>query len=138
VLPEPERACYLMEKAMSMAEQLKRGADQGANTARETMRKGEAKAQETIEAAQEGFQIAGDNARQMTLKLVEIMRANTDAFCNFVEELANARDPGKMTAVWTKHMQNQMELLSKQSMDMVSLGQKMAATGVNSMSDRMR
>jgi hypothetical protein len=127
-----------MEKAMSMSEQLKRGADQGANTARETMRKGEAKAQETIEAAQEGFQIAGDNARQMTLKLVEIMRANTDAFCNFVEELANARDPGKMTAVWTKHMQNQMELLSKQSMDMVSLGQKMAATGVNSMSDRMR
>lgn len=123
---------------MSMSEQLKRGADQSANTARDTMRKGEAKAQETLEAAQEGFQIAGDSARQMTLKLVEIMRANTDAFCNFVEELANARDPGKMTAVWTKHMQNQMELLSKQSMDMVSLGQKMAASGVNSMSDRMR
>jgi hypothetical protein len=123
---------------MSMSDQLKRGTDQSANTARDTMRKGEAKAQETLEAAQEGFQIAGDSARQMTLKLVEIMRANTDAFCNFVEELANARDPGKMTAVWTKHMQNQMELLSKQSMDMVSLGQKMAASGVNSMSDRMR
>jgi hypothetical protein len=123
---------------MSMSEQVKRGADQSTNAARETMRKGEAKMQETMETAQEGLQIAGDSARQMPLKLVEIMRANTEAVCNLMEELANARDPGKMTAVWTKHIQNQMELFSRQGMDLVSLGQKMATTGANTMSDRMR
>lgn len=97
---------------MSMQDQLKRGADQSAGAARETLRKGEAKAQQTLEAAEDGFQIAGDSARQMTLKLIEIMRANTEAFCSFAEDLVNARDPGKLAGIWAKHTQNQVDLLS--------------------------
>jgi hypothetical protein len=123
---------------MSMQDQLKRGADQGANVARDTMRKGEAKAQQTMEAAQEGFQIAGDNARQMNLKLIEMMRENAEAFFSFAEEIANARDPGKLTTAWTRHAQSQIELFSKQGMELVALGQRFANTGMNSMSDRMR
>lgn len=123
---------------MSMQEQLKRGTDQSANAARDTMRKGEAKAQETLAAAQEGFQMAGDGARQMNLKLIEIMRTNTEALFSFAEDLANARDPSTLTSVFTKHMQNQMELFSKQGMDLMSTAQKMATSGVNTMSDRMR
>jgi hypothetical protein len=123
---------------MSMSEQLKRGAEQSAGTARETLRKGEAKAQETMEAAQEGFQFAGDSARQMTLKLIEIMRANTEALCSFAEELVNERDPGKLAGVWVKHTQNQIDLLSKQGQELASLGQRITSTGVNTMSDRVR
>ena len=123
---------------MSMQEQLKRGTDQGANAARDSMRKGEAKAQETLAVAQEGFQMAGDGARQMNLKLIEIMRTNTEALFNFAEDLAKARDPSTLTSVFTKHMQNQMELFSKQGMDLMSTAQKMATSGVNTMSDRMR
>ena len=123
---------------MSMQDQLKKGAEQGAGAARETMRKGEAKAQQTMEAAQEGFQIAGDNARQMNLKLIEIMRESAEAFFNFAEEIATARDPGKLTTAWTRHTQSQMELASKHGMELVALGQRIAGNGVNAMSDRMR
>lgn len=123
---------------MSMQDQLKRGAEQSASAARESVRKGEAKAQETLEAAQEGFQIAGDSARQMTLKLIDIVRMNTEALCSFAEELVNTRDPSKVASVWAKHTQNQVDMLSKQGSELASLGQRIASTGVNTMSDRMR
>lgn len=123
---------------MSVQDQLKRGTDQSSNAARDAIRKGEVKAHQTIEAAQEGFQIAGDNARQIDLKLIEMMRENAEAFFSFAEEIANARDPVKLTTAWTKHTQNQMELMSKQGMELVALGQRFANSGMNSMSDRMR
>lgn len=88
---------------MSMTDQLRRGAEQSASAARDNLRKAEAKVQETLETAQVGFQIAGDGARQMTLKLIEIVRANTEAFCSFAEELANTRDPSKLANIWAKH-----------------------------------
>jgi hypothetical protein len=123
---------------MSMQEQLRKGADQSASAARETLRKGEAKAQQTMEAVQEGLQNAGDGARQMGLKLVEIARANAEAFYSFAEDVLNERDPTKLASVWSKHTQNQMELLGRQGQELASLGQKLATTGVNTMSDRMR
>jgi hypothetical protein len=123
---------------MSVQDQLKRGTDQSSNAARDTMRKGEAKAQQTMEAAQEGFQIAGDNARQMNLKLIEMMREQSEAFFTFAEEIAGARDPGKLTTAWTRHTQSQMELFGKHGMELVSLGQRTANTSASTMSDRVR
>jgi hypothetical protein len=123
---------------MSVQDQLKRGTDQSSNAARDTMRKGEAKAQQTMEAAQIGFQIAGDGAREMNLKLIEMMRESTEAFFSFAEEVASARDPGNLTNVWTRHMQSRMELLSKQGMELVALGQRIASNSFTTMSDSTR
>lgn len=123
---------------MSMQDQLKKGAEQSAGVAREAMRKGEAKAQETLEAAQEGYQFAGDSAREMTLKIVEMIRANTDALCRFVEEAVSERDPTKLPGIWIKHTQNQLDLLSRQGQELTSLGQRITSAGVNTMSDRAR
>lgn len=123
---------------MSTQEQLRRGADQSAGAARETLRKGEAKAQQTLETAQEGLQNAGDGARQIGLKLIEIVRANAEAFCSFAEDVLNERDPSKLAGIWSKHTQNQMALLSSQGQELASLRQKLATKGVNTMSDRMR
>lgn len=47
---------------MSTSEQSKKSSDQGPNAVRETFRKGEARAQETLESAQENLQIASDGA----------------------------------------------------------------------------
>jgi hypothetical protein len=121
-----------------MQEQLKKAADQGASGTRESLRKGEAKMQETLEGAREGFEMAGDSAREMSLKLIEIVRANAEAFCSFAEEIVNERDPGKLATIWIKHTQNQIELLSRQGQELASLGQRITSTGVNTMSDRMR
>lgn len=72
----------------------------------------------------------------MNLKLLEIMHENAEAFFSFAEEALNARDPGNLTSVWTKHAQNQMQLISKHGMELVGLGQKIASTSMNNMSDR--
>jgi Phasin protein len=123
---------------MSMTEQLKKAADQSASGTRETLRKGEAKAQQTLDAAREGFEFAGDSTRQMSLKLIEIVRASTQAFCSFAEDVVNERDPTKLAGIWMKHTQDQIELLSRQGQELASLGQSITSAGVNTMSDRAR
>jgi hypothetical protein len=123
---------------MSMQDQLRKAADQGTSATRETLRKGEAKAQETMDAAREGFELAGDGTRQMSLKMIEIVRANADAFCRFAEDVVSERDPGKLASIWMKYTQDQIELLSKQGQELASLGQRITSTGINTMSDRAR
>ncbi len=115
---------------MSANEQMKKAADQGAGFARESLRKGEAKAEQTLQAAQEGFQVAGDSARQINLKLIEITRHNAEAFFTFAEEMAAARDPSSIAEIWTKHTRHQMEMLSQNSQELASLGQRLATTNV--------
>lgn len=123
---------------MSMQEQAKKAADQGASVARDTLRKGEAKAEQTFQAAQEGLDAAGDSARQLNLKLIEIMRTNAESFFTFAEDMAHAKDPGKLVEIWTKHTQRQMELLGQHSQELASLGQRLATTNVESFSKRIR
>ena len=53
--------------------------------------------------------MAGDSARPMNLKLLDGMRA--EAFFEFAEDMATAKDPSKLIEIWTKHTQKQMELL---------------------------
>ena len=123
---------------MNTFEQGKKVTDQAADSARETLRKGETKAEQSVQAAQEGFQMAGNSAREMNLKLIEIMRSNAEAFFGFAEEMATAKDPGSLVEIWTKHARQQMETLSKQSQEFASLGQKLAATNVQSISSPLR
>src|SRR5580704_11747367 len=112
---------------MSATEQVKKATDQGTGFARETLRKGEAKAEQSLQAAQEGFQVAGDSARQMNLKLIEITRNNAEAFFSFAEEMATAKDPSTLVEIWTKHTRQQMEMLSQNSQELAALGQRLAA-----------
>jgi hypothetical protein len=121
---------------MSMYEQGKKAADEGADMARETIRKGRAKAEQAVEATQETVQMAGDSARQMNLKLVEIMRSNAETFFEFAEEMAGVRDPSQFLEIWTRYTQKQMELLGKHGQELTSLGQRLATTNMEALSNR--
>jgi hypothetical protein len=123
---------------MNTFEQGKKATDQAAGAVRETMRKGEAKVEQSLQAAQEGFQVAGDSAKQMNLKLIEIMRTNAESFFGFAEEMASAKDPSSLVEIWTKHARQQMEMLSKNSQEFAALGQKLATTGMQSISNPIR
>lgn len=123
---------------MSVSDLGGKAAEQGASMVRAATRKGEAKAEQTFAAAQEGFQIAGDGARQMNLKMLDMMRANAEAFFTFAEEVVTAKDPGKLMGIWSKYTQSQMQILSKHGQDLALFGQKVAATSANTMTDRMR
>jgi hypothetical protein len=121
---------------MSMYEQGKKAADEGADMARETIRKGRAKAEQAVEATQETVQMAGDSARQMNLKLLEIMRSNTETFFEFAEELASVRDPSQLVEIWTRYAQKQMESLGKHGQELTSLGQRLATNNMEALSNR--
>jgi hypothetical protein len=123
---------------MSVYEQTKKAGDEGADVARETIRKGRAKAEQVVEAAQEGMQMAGDGARQMNLKLIEVMRSNSETFFEFAEEIASARDPSQLLEIWARYTQKQMEFLSKQGQELASLGQRLTTTNMESLSSRVR
>jgi hypothetical protein len=122
---------------MSVYEHGGKAAEQGANIAKTALRKGEAKAEQTFAAAQEGFQIAGDGAREMNLKMLDMMRANAEAFFNFAEQLVTNRDPSKLVEIWSTYTQDQMQMLTKHGQDLASIGQKVA-TSANTMTDRVR
>jgi hypothetical protein len=123
---------------MSVFEEGGKVAEQGASMARSAVRKGEEKVGETIAAAQEGFQMAGDNARQMNLKMLDMMRANAEAFFNFAEQLVTTRDPSKLTEIWSSYTQTQMQMLTRNGQDLASFGQKVATTNANTMTGRTR
>jgi hypothetical protein len=115
-----------------------KAAEQGANMAKSAIRKGEAKAEQTFAAVQDGFQIAGDGARQMNLKMLDMMRTNAEALFNVAEQLVTTRDLSKLVEIWSTYTQNQMQMLMKHSQDLASFGQKVATTSANTMTDQMR
>ena len=123
---------------MSMYEQGKKAADESADMASETIRKGRAKAEQAVEAAQDGMRMAGDGAKQMNLKLIAVMRNNAETFFEFAEEIASARDPSQLLEIWARYTQKQMEFLSKQGQELTSLGQRLATTNMESLSSRAR
>ena len=88
---------------MSVYEQGGKAAEEGANMARAAIRKGEAKAEQTFAAAQQGFEIAGDGARQMNLKMLHMMRANTEKGSRTSLKSLLTRDPSKLVEIWGKY-----------------------------------
>jgi hypothetical protein len=52
--------------------------------------------------------------------------------------MASAKDPGSLVEIWTKHARQQMEMLSKNSQEFAALGQKLATTGMQSISNPIR
>jgi phasin len=123
---------------MTMYDQGKQATAEGVGLAREAIRKGEAKAEQSLHAVQDGLFAASDNAREMNLKLIDIMRRNAEAFFEFAEQIAGAKDPSKLAEIWSTQTRKQMALFSQQGQELASLGQKLATKSVESVSNRVR
>ena len=115
---------------MSMSEQGKKVAEKSAATARDAMKKGEMAAERSVHAAQESYSTAVDAAREFNLKIIEMLRTNTEAFFEFAELVMSTKDPGAIMQLWTSHTQQQMEAFGKQSQELAALGQKLAGASI--------
>ncbi len=100
--------------------------DQGAKTARENMRKGEAAAQESSSQMERGFSTSMDSVRGFNLKMIELMRANTDATFDFAENLLAAKSPTDAFETWRSFAEQQGQTLQKQSQELAALTQTVA------------
>jgi hypothetical protein len=108
----------------------KRIADDAADIARDTMKKGEAVTEQSLHAAQEGFATATENIREFNLKMIEIARENTEAFFNFAQKVATTREPTALMELFSAHTKNQIELFTKQSQELTALGQQVASKNI--------
>jgi phasin len=69
----------------------------------------------------------GKGATEYGSKLIEIMRANTDAAFDFADELMSVKSFSEMIELSAKHTRKQLEVLADQTKELTTLAQKVAA-----------
>jgi phasin len=89
-------------------EKLKKGAEQATAVLEATCAKG------------------GKGATEYGSKLIEIMRANTDAAFDFADELVSIKSFSEMIELSAKHTRKQLEVLTDQTKELTALAQKAA------------
>ncbi len=74
------------------------------------------------------YSTAFEGMREYSVKVLEIARTNADIALKFAEQIVSAKSPSEMIELSTTHYRNQFEVLTAQTKELVSLGQKVAAT----------
>ncbi|MDD1527319.1 phasin [Bradyrhizobium sp. WBOS7] len=108
-------------------EQMRAFAEKGVSQARESYAKFKDAAEThngTVEAV---FTSASKGASEYTAKLVEFMKANSNAQLDFAQELFGAKSPSEALELWTGHTRKQFETLQSQAKELVELTQRVAA-----------
>jgi phasin len=108
-------------------EQMRAFAEKGAAQARESYAKFKDAAEThngTVEAV---FTSASKGASEYTAKLVEFMKANSNAQLDFAQQLFGAKSPSEALELWTGHTRKQLETFQAQAKELVELTQRVAA-----------
>ncbi|WP_028134454.1 phasin [Bradyrhizobium sp. A11] len=108
-------------------EQMRAFAEKGVSQARESYAKFKDAAEThngTVEAV---FTSASKGASEYTAKLVEFMKANSNAQLDFAQQLFGAKSPSEALELWTGHTRKQFETLQSQAKELVELTQRVAA-----------
>ena len=108
-------------------EQMRAFAEKGVSQARESYAKFKDAAEThngTVEAV---FTCASKGASEYTAKLVEFMKANSNAQLDFAQQLFGLKSPAEALELWTGHTRKQFETLQSQAKELVELTQRVAA-----------
>jgi hypothetical protein len=100
--------------------------DQGAGAARENLRKGEAAAKESLSQMERGISTSLEGVRDFNLKMIELMRANTDASFDLATSLITAKSPTDVFETWQSFAAQQSQTLQKQTQELTALTQTVA------------
>ena len=107
-----------------MSEQARSFADQGAKTTREAIEKGNQIREEARRTVEEGYATAMGDLRELSVKLIDMARANTEAAFDLAHQIATAKAPSDIAAVCAAHGKKQIEILSAQTQELTMLGQR--------------
>lgn len=92
----------------------------------ESNQKIKATAEKAAQAVEQSYSATTDNMRDYSIKMINMAQANTEAVFEFARQLASAKAPSDFAEVWTTHARKQYEMLSQQTKELTTLGQKMA------------
>src|SRR2546421_12467709 len=105
-------------------EQMRAFAEKGVSQARDNYAKFKDVAEShngTIEAV---FTQLSKGASEYSTKLMEMMKSNTTANLNFVQELLGIKSPSEALELWTSHARKQYEAFTVQAKELVESTQK--------------
>ena len=108
-------------------EQMRAFAEKGVSQARENYAKFKDAAEShngTIEAV---FSSAHKGASEYAAKVMEFVKANTQAHLDFTQELFSVKSPTEAVELWTSHARKQFETYTAQAKELAELGQKVAS-----------
>jgi phasin len=111
-------------------EQVRAFAEKGVSQARESYTKFKDAAEthnSTIEAV---FTTATKGATDYSAKLLDIVKANTNATFDFAQELVGAKSVPQAMELWSAHAKKQVETITAQTKELAELSQKIATETV--------
>ena len=108
--------------------------DAASRIARESFDRTLERGAETVRGAQEGFTSALENVRDLNVRLIDMVRANTDAAFDFAREVAEATEPSDFVQA---HATKQFDMLTKQASELTGLSQHFANTSAESIKRRV-
>ncbi len=111
---------------MSEHDQSSKFADKSAAFANETLEKSKTAAEQSVRTVEQSYLVTVENMRDYNLKMIDMAQANCERVFEFARQLATAKSPSALAALWTSHARQQVEMLSEQLEELTSLGQKMA------------
>jgi len=101
-------------------------AEKGISQAKDTYTRMKAAAEEATGMMETTYANASKGAADYSLKVVEIARANSNATFDFATELLGARTFAQAIEISTAHTRRQIDSLTEQTKELLSLAQKVA------------
>jgi len=101
-------------------------AEKGVSQAKEGYEKIKAASEEATDLLEETYTTASKGSADYGLKLIEVTRANTNAYFDFASQLFGVKSVSEMVELSTAHARKQFETLTAQSKELTSLAQKVA------------
>ena len=110
-------------------------AEKGMSQAKDTYMKMKTAAEEATGMVETTYLNASRGAADYGLKVVEIARANSNATFDFATELLGARTFAQAIEISTAHTRRQIEALTEQSRELLSLAQKVTLNAATPIKD---
>jgi len=111
---------------MSEHNQSRRFADKSAAIANETLQKGKATVDHSVQAFEQTYSAMIEQMRDYNLKMIDIAQANTAGVFEFARQLSTAKSSSDLFEPWTAHAQKQTAMLIEQIKELTALGKKFA------------
>ena len=111
---------------MSEHDQSRKFADKSAATANETLQKGKAAVDQSVQAFEQTYSAMIEQMQGYNLKMIDMAEANTVGVFEFARQLSTAKSSSDLVELWTTHARKQIAVLNEQIKELTALGQKMA------------
>ena len=101
-------------------------AEKGVAQSKEAYAKMKASAEHATEMLETVYTTASKGSTEYGLKVIEVARANTNAYFDFVGSLFGVKSPSELVELTTAHSRAQFETVTAQGKELTSLAQKVA------------